>query len=473
MGSQSSFVTENLKKNLGLSIDDSSSVNVYGINNVGCRIYKKCEIKVKSRVMSFEINVKCLVVPQITGILPNSVISTELINIPNNIQLADPKYFSPADIDILLGADVYWEIVGSNIIKLGSNKPVLQESKLEWLVGGPLATSQSISCKVHCNFSQEIKDSLERFWNIDDLPQTKTYAVEEQLCEDDFKKNVCRLPNGRFSVHMPLKEGPEKALGDSYYIAKKCLESLERKFIKQPSLKVKYKEFINEYADLGHLTKINRPEFGYFMPHHAVIREKSETTKLRVVFNASSKTHTGKSLNDILMVGPVVQSDLISILLRFREHKYVLTGDIEKMFRQTEITPSQRHLQLILWREDCNQPIDILRLNTVTYGTASAPFLSSRCLLQLANECDYESIARLIKSDFYADDLNTGADTVERLQHIYKNVVEVLDSACLPIRKFRTNCPQLFHNETDCGKPMDFYKDSSVLGLNWSPTADQ
>ncbi|XP_050676437.1 uncharacterized protein LOC126973267 [Leptidea sinapis] len=272
---------------------------------------------------------------------------------------------------------------------------------------------------------------------------------------------------------MPLKEGPEKALGDSYYIAKKCLESLERKLIKQPSLKEKYKEFINEYADLGHLTKINRPEFGYFMPHHAVIREKSETTKLRVVFNASSKTHTGKSLNDILMVGPVVQSDLISILLRFREHKYVLTGDIEKMFRQTEITPSQRHLQLILWREDCNQPIDILRLNTVTYGTASAPFLSSRCLLQLANECDDESIARIIKSDFYADDLNTGADTVERLQHIYKNVVEVLDSACLPIRKFRTNCPQLFHNETDSGKPMDFYKDSSVLGLNWSPTADQ
>ncbi|XP_050684290.1 uncharacterized protein LOC126979121 [Leptidea sinapis] len=392
MGSQSSFVTENLKKNLGLSIDDSSSVNVYGINNVGCRIYKKCEIKVKSRVMSFEINVKCLVVPQITGILPNSVINTELINIPNNIQLADPKYFSPADIDILLGADVYWEIVGSNIIKLGSNKPVLQESKLGWLVGGLLAT--------------------------------------KQLCEDDFKKNVCRLPNGRFSVHMPLKEGPEKALGDSYYIAKKCLESLERKFIKQPSLKEKYKEFINEYADLGHLTKINRPEFGYFMPHHAVIREKSETTKLRVVFNASSKTHTGKSLNDILMVGPVVQSDLISILLRFREHKYVLTGDIEKMFRQTEITPSQRHLQLILWCEDCNQPIDILRLNTVTYVTASAPFLSSRCLLQLANECDDESIARIIKSDFYADDLNTGADTVERLQHIYKNVVEVLDSAC-------------------------------------------
>ncbi|XP_063891680.1 uncharacterized protein LOC126055847 [Helicoverpa armigera] len=272
---------------------------------------------------------------------------------------------------------------------------------------------------------------------------------------------------------MPFKESPEKALGNSYYIAKKCFLNLEKKFAKNPSLKIKYKEFIDEYANLGHLRVLkNKPEFGYYMPHHAVIREKSETTKLRVVFNASCKTSSGKSLNDIQMVGPVIQSDLISILLRFRKHKYVLTGDIEKMFRQTEIKEQQRHLQLILWRDDETKPIDILQLNTVTYGTASAPFLSTRCLLQLAKECEDKSIACVIENDFYADDLNTGSETVEGLKYIYREVVATLDSAQLPLRKFRTNCPSLFENDDDTAKFVDFNKESSVLGLIWCPKSD-
>lgn len=470
-GSQSSFITEKSKQRLGLKTDDSSSINISGINNCGFKINKSCTIQIQSRVNSYNFKVKCLVVPRITGVLPNAIINKGCLKLPSNIELADPTFFFPAEVDILLGADVYYDLIGSNIIRLGSKKPVLQESKLGWLVGGPILNSQSNN-KINCNFSQEIKDSLEKFWSIDDLPQTKTLSVEEQLCENHFANTFNRLPNGRFSVQMPLKESPEKALGDSYFIAKKCLESLERKFIKFPSLKTSYKECIEEYARLGHLTKIKPPEFGYYMPHHAVIREKSETTKIRVVFNASSKTYKGKSLNDIQMVGPVVQSDLISILLRFREHKYILTGDIEKMYRQVEIAHQQRHLQLILWREEKHHPIDVLQLNTVTFGTASGPFLSFRCLVQLAKECQDETIARVIQNDFYADDLNTGCNTVNGLKYIYENVKRVLESACFPLRKFRTNCPDLFDHEYNSHDAMEFCKESSVLGLKWSPSTD-
>jgi hypothetical protein len=41
------------------------------------------------------------------------------------------------------------------------------------------------------------------------------------------------------------------------------------------------------------------------------------TTKTRVVFDASAKSTTGVSPNDILMVGPTIQQDLLSIILRF------------------------------------------------------------------------------------------------------------------------------------------------------------
>lgn len=203
-----------------------------------------------------------------------------------------------------------------------------------------------------------------------------------------------------------------------------------------------------------------------------MIKDKSETTKLRVVFNASVKTSTGNSLNDIQMVGPVIQSDLISILLRFRQHRYILVADIEKMYRQIEISQSQRHLQLILWRDSTNQPIEVFQLNTVTYGTASAPFLSTRCLLQLALDCPDHVVANVIKHDFYIDDVTTGSNTVQGLKHIRDGLVNTLNSACMPLRKFRTNCTNLFDNNDDTFKSFDLFKESSVLGLNYSPKCD-
>lgn len=470
-GSQSSLITDKLKKKLGIIGDLANATNISGINNAICCISERCDLDVRSRTSTFQTKVKFLVVPQITSVLPNSYVNISNLKLPNNIELADPSFYCPSEIDILLGADVYWDIVTSNTIKLGKGKPVLQSSKFGFLVAGPIANSQPVS-QVYCHFSQEIRDSLEKFWLIDDLPPKKTYSPDEQLCEQHFIDNFTRLPSGRFSVQMPLKEEPERALGESFYIAKKCFENLEKKFVKHPNLKQKYREFLTEYADLGHLSKIARLSFGYYMPHHAVVRENRETTKVRVVFNGSCKTSSGKSFNDIQRIGPVVQSDLMSLLLRFRQYKYILVADIEKMYRQIEIDPSQRHLQLILWRNERDQALDVLQLNTVTYGTASAPFLSTRCLLQLAQECPDKVIANVIQNDFYVDDLNTGADTVDELKHIASGVVQVLNSACLPLRKIRTNCSELFENEEGTSNSLDICKESTVLGLNYSPTAD-
>lgn len=82
----------------------------------------------------------------------------------------------------------------------------------------------------------------------------------------------------------------------------------------------------------------------FYLPHHPDFKETSATTKLRVVFDGSCKSDSGISLNDILLVGPVVQSDLISILLKFRTFKYVFTADIEKMYRQILINDNQTSL---------------------------------------------------------------------------------------------------------------------------------
>ncbi|XP_049888028.1 uncharacterized protein LOC126382259 [Pectinophora gossypiella] len=142
------------------------------------------------------------------------------------------------------------------------------------------------------------------------------------------------------------------------------------------------------------------------------------------------------------------------------------------MYRQIEVNESQRHLQLILWRDEETQPLKTLQLNTVTYGTASAPFLSTRCLTQLAEECSDEAVAEVIKHDFYVDDLNTGSNSKSDLKHIVKDVIQKLNEGCFPLRKFRTNSPDILDGISTIDNTQDFSKQSTVLGLKWSPTDD-
>ncbi|XP_075210146.1 uncharacterized protein LOC142317990 [Lycorma delicatula] len=103
----------------------------------------------------------------------------------------------------------------------------------------------------------------------------------------------------------------------------------------------------------------------FYLPHHAVFKETSLTTKLRVVFDGSAKSSNGLSLNDTLIIGPKVQQDLFSIILRFRVHNYVITSDITKMYRQILVTQDS-NLQRILWRENPEQDLKHYALRTVT-----------------------------------------------------------------------------------------------------------
>lgn len=147
---------------------------------------------------------------------------------------------------------------------------------------------------------------------------------------------------------------------------------------------------MNDYKKQGHMQledwKILKGGLTCFLPHHAIMRPDSLTTKIRVVFDASASTDNDRSLNEMLLAGPNLQNDLSSILIRFRMHRYVMTADITMMFRQILVTKEDSKLQLILWRDSEDLPIETYSLKTVTYGTTPAPYLAMRCLRQLAKD---------------------------------------------------------------------------------------
>lgn len=117
---------------------------------------------------------------------------------------------------------------------------------------------------------------------------------------------------------------------------------------------------MREYENMGHMQRVAASDdlsSNNYLPHHAVIKEASTTTKLRVVFDAARKTSNGKTLNNNLMVGTKLQDDLFNILLRWRTHKIAITGDVEKMHRQILVKPCDAEYQRIVWRENPSEPI--------------------------------------------------------------------------------------------------------------------
>ncbi|XP_062703682.1 uncharacterized protein LOC134286125 [Aedes albopictus] len=167
----------------------------------------------------------------------------------------------------------------------------------------------------------------------------------------------------------------------------------------------------------------------YYIPHSCVIKPDSTSTKLRVVFDASAKTSSNISLNDIQHSGPVIQRELFDLLLDFRCHDKVATADVVKMYRQVNLHEEDSWFQCILWRNDPSEEIQVYRLKTVTYGEAASSFLACRALHEVGEEIRPEQpeIAEVIQQCFYVDNFMMGGDSAEKLLE-RRQAVESADS---------------------------------------------
>ncbi|XP_038107018.1 uncharacterized protein LOC119766503 [Culex quinquefasciatus] len=216
---------------------------------------------------------------------------------------------------------------------------------------------------------------LERFWQVDDFDRGRALSLDDRWCEDHFNRTVSRRDDGRYVVRLPIREDRRPFLGDSYNLAQRRFLANERRFGYDQQLRDDYLRFMDEYAELGHLEpglRTGKEEF--YLPHHAIRRPDSTTTKTRVVFDASVKGCNQLSLNEILHSGPTVQPTLLSTVLNFRLPKYVFIADIEKMFRQIWIHPEDRKLLKIVWRTNMQSPLETYQLKTVTKCVPSKIF---------------------------------------------------------------------------------------------------
>lgn len=131
---------------------------------------------------------------------------------------------------------------------------------------------------------------LQRFWEIDNLDNGRALTLDEQQCEDHFRRTVSRERDGRYVVRLPLREDRLPYLGDAYQQAQRRLLSSERRFRTDPNLRDNYHNFMDEYARLGHMEpSLYTGKQQFFLPHHPIFRPDSTTTKTRIVFDGSCR----------------------------------------------------------------------------------------------------------------------------------------------------------------------------------------
>ncbi|XP_075150676.1 uncharacterized protein LOC142224775 [Haematobia irritans] len=190
----------------------------------------------------------------------------------------------------------------------------------------------------------------------------------------------------------------------------------EARLLRDPSFKSEYDSVLEEYKILHHMSEVSPPrDFNkpphYYLPHHAVVRPESTTTRVRVVFNASSPSSDGRSLNDILYTGPVLQKDLVVLILKWRFFRYVFNGDITKMYRQILVNPRHRSFQRILYRHDPKGTIKDFELDTVTFGVNCAHYLAIRTIIQLADDVQnvFPLASEILRDSMYVDDALAGS----------------------------------------------------------------
>jgi hypothetical protein len=381
---------------------------------------------------------------------------------------------STFEVDILVGADAYWNIVGDQVIR-GSG-PTAVDSKIGYLISGRLQYSgEKIEQKaLGMHISVEEAFDVTKFWDLEtlgiqpDLESTKTTEF--------YQENSVEFRDGKYVAKLPWSESHPSLSSNLQTCQKRTRGTVNRLASKNPNGLKLYSKIILEQLDRGFIEKVPSSEMSkpaHYIPHFGVFKESS-TTPLRIVYDCSCKTPAGVSLNDCLEIGPPLQNDMLTILLRFRTHPIGLTADIEKAFHQVGLHEQDRDFVRFLWLKDPYDPksdFESYRFRVIPFGASSSPFI----LLSVIKKHLQDSPSLLaddINRNIYVDNLISGCETSEEAVSYFSEASNVLKSAGLNLQSWGSNDDQLTVKAKSEGVG-DKAEVTKVLGLDWEREEDR
>ena len=157
-------------------------------------------------------------------------------------------------------------------------------------------------------------------------------------------------------------------------------------------------QIIKQQEDNGIIERVQNddivasPGRDHYLPHHPVVKEERETSKVRVVYDASSNS---PSLNECLEKGPCLIPLILDILVRFRAYNVGLVSDIKQAYLNVEVNEEHRNFLRFLWIEDINDPNSqkiVYRFTRVIFGMTSSQFLLTAVIMKHLSKYREDSI---------------------------------------------------------------------------------
>ncbi|XP_075163068.1 uncharacterized protein LOC142235694 [Haematobia irritans] len=489
-GSQRTFLSERARNLLQIPYR-KALFDIYGIGEQKLSASKECELVLYSSRYNLKIPITAIVLPKVTQKLPSISFTVPNPNELNELDLADPSFNKSSQIDLILGNDSEKYINIDGIKKNICGEASAYNTIFGWVLSGPMKIEpiRAFTTSILPSEDSSLNEILQTFWELENIPVSHPISDEDQFCEEFYKKTTVRGVDGRYIVRLPFRKEFSDSihLGSSRFIALGQLSRMEHNLSKNPELQVQYNSVLEEYLSMGHMEETSSNEvfsegkfYSFYLPHHAVVRPEHKSTKVRIVFNASRKSKSGFSLNDVLLTGPTLQTDLISTILNWRKYKYVFSGDIQKMYRQILVHPNDRQYQRILYQKSSDSAIKDYQLRTVTFGINCAPFLAIRTLLQLASDCEtqFPKVSTILRKETYVDDILSGGFSLEETIDLQTQLISTLKSAGFPLKKITSNNSQLLnHLPPEDMYDLDFLRldeasSTKTLGIKWNALTD-
>ena len=329
--------------------------------------------------------------------------------------------------------------------------------------------------------------NYEELCRLDVLGLSDTPTNDQRNVYTEFQEQLTRDEKGWYETGLPWR-GNHPVLPNNREGSLRRLASLNRK-LKRQNLTSAYEEIIEEQREAGMVEKADGHCVGdreFYIPHKPVVRATAESTKLRIVYDASARAFDGApSLNDCLHAGPPLQNKLWSVLVRGRFNPVAVSGDLQKAFLQVRIKEADRDAMRFHWRRDEHSPLRTLRFTRALFGLTSSPFLLGGVIeAHLSNWEEKEpEVVKKIRKELYVDDLISGSITVHKAREVKDKATVVFRDACFTLHKWHSNAPELEADQSSAedaeeatyakqqlGAPQGNM--SRILGLPWNKKRD-
>ena len=395
-----------------------------------------------------------------------------------------------SDIGLLVGSDVPQALQPFEVRESKNGGPFAARTALGWVLNGPLGRNKE---KIPAaNFIQANQTLEQQFRSYCDLEfNDSKYDAKLTMSQDDRKalgimEESATMRNGHYEIALPWRNYPPD-LHNNKIQAERRLQLLKKRLVKQPGLLGKYREFMDNLFVKDYASKIPQERHEilgthWYLPHHPVFHPQ-KPDKVRVVFDCSAK-HCSSSLNDQLLQGPDLTNSLVGVLTRFREEPIAFMSDIEAMFHQVRVRPSDRDALRFLWwpNGDLNSPPEEYQMNVHLFGSASSPSCANFALKKTASDNAQlfsDQTIETVQRNFYVDDCLKSVGQEDEAVKLARELIDLLALGGFKLTKWLSNSKKVVEALPESErapqiKDLDFDKIpiERALGVRWNVSSD-